>query len=203
MWWNPIPSPHKISHTKKHTKTYIRLQMFFSWKVLCSTVIHITYFLINTIFYLVYTGYPRFKGRIYYRDMKIFNGKERTCNCIIMQLWKYTTFLASGPVFWKPLLTPKKTKFNSEGSPGNIIFHKKSLGSQVKSLEKAFGTIVKAFKELIANIKSLEDKVEKNWNKEVQEIMRNRKELENVISANSDVIQKIDNEIAKLQVESL
>ena len=80
---------------------------------------------------------------------------------------------------------------------------KKSLESQVKSLEKAFGTIVKAFKELNANVKSLEDNVEKNWKEELQEIMRKRKELEDVISANSDAIKKIDNEIAKLQVDSL
>ena len=49
---------------------------------------------------------------------------------------------------------------------------------------------------------ALEEKVEKDWNEEVQEIMRNQKVLQDVISANSDAIKKIDNEIAKLQDDS-
>ena len=49
----------------------------------------------------------------------------------------------------------------------------------------------------------MEEQVEKDWNEEVQEILRNQKVLQDVIFANSDAIRKIDKEIAMLQDENL
>ena len=74
---------------------------------------------------------------------------------------------------------------------------KTSLESQVKNLEKGMGTIVKAFKDLKTSVKALEDKIENAQNEEVREILRNQKVLQDIISANSDAIKRIDIEIAK------
>ena len=42
--------------------------------------------MINVILYSVYTGYPRLIARKYYRDMKIVNGMERTCNVSVYRV---------------------------------------------------------------------------------------------------------------------
>ena len=89
---------------------------------------------------------------------------------------------------------------------------KNSLESQVKNLEKGMGTIVKAFKDLKATVKALEEKVQKDvkaleekvegaQNHEVREIIKSQKMLEELISANSNNIKSIDQEIKKLQSE--
>ena len=74
---------------------------------------------------------------------------------------------------------------------------KNSIEFQVKNLEKGMGTIVKAFKDLKASVKALEDKIDNAQNEEVREILRNQKVLQDIISANSDAIKRIDIEIAK------
>ena len=79
----------------------------------------------------------------------------------------------------------------------------KSLEMQVRSLERGMGTTVKAFKELKDSVKALEEKVQKDHNEELREIMMNQKVLVDIITAYSDAIRRIDNEIAKLQNSSL
>ena len=49
----------------------------------------------------------------------------------------------------------------------------KSLEIQVKTLEKGMGTLVKAFKDLKASVKALEDKVDNKHIEEIKEIRGN------------------------------
>ena len=81
--------------------------------------------------------------------------------------------------------------------------NKSGLETQVKSLESAMGAIVKAFKEMKSHFKALEEKVEEAQNHEVREIIKSQKMLEELISANSNDIKSIDQEIKKLKTEKL
>ena len=80
---------------------------------------------------------------------------------------------------------------------------KNALEMQVRSLETAMGTIVKAFKDLKSHVKALEDKVEQSQNQEVREIMNSQKVLEELISEKSNDIKNIEMEIKKIQSEKL
>ena len=74
-----------------------------------------------------------------------------------------------------------------------------SLELQVKALEKGMGVMVKALKEIKASMTKLEEKVDKTKNAEILEIINTQKNVEEMISANSDAIEIIDNEISKFQ----
>ena len=70
---------------------------------------------------------------------------------------------------------------------------------QVKDLEKTLVTIVKAFKDLKASVKALEEKSTKSHDEEIQELFNRQKTLEAVIEANSDAIKRIDVEILNIK----
>ena len=80
---------------------------------------------------------------------------------------------------------------------------KSSLEMQVKSLENAMGAIVKAFKDLKSHVKALEEKVEKDKDQEIRDIMNSQKMLEELISANSKDINIVNDEIKKIQSEKV
>ena len=73
------------------------------------------------------------------------------------------------------------------------------LEMQVKELEKSLVTIVKAFKDLKASVKALEEKSTKSHDEDIQELMNRQKTLEEVIEANSDAIKRIDAEILNIK----
>ena len=73
------------------------------------------------------------------------------------------------------------------------------LEMQVKELEKSLVTIVKAFKDLKASFKALEEKSTKSHDEDIQELMNRQKNLEEVIEANSDAIKRIVAEILNIK----
>ena len=77
-----------------------------------------------------------------------------------------------------------------------------SLEFQLKSIEKGMGTLVKAFKDLKANVKALEDKVDNKINDEIKDIKKNQKVLEDLMKANSDAEKVVKNVILGLQKEN-
>ena len=78
----------------------------------------------------------------------------------------------------------------------------KSLEVQVQTLEKGMGTLVRAFKELKASVKALEDKMENKYNEEIKEIKENQEMLGNLLEANSEAIKKVDNIILAMNNEN-
>ena len=77
-----------------------------------------------------------------------------------------------------------------------------SLEFQLKSIEKGMGTLVKAFKDLKANVKALEDKVDNKINDEIKDIKKNQKVVEDLMKANSDAEKVVKNVILGLQKEN-
>ena len=77
-----------------------------------------------------------------------------------------------------------------------------SLEFQLKSIEKGMGTLVKAFKDLKANVKALEDKVDNKINDEIKDIKKNQKLLEDLMKSNSDAQKVVKNVILGLQKEN-
>ena len=57
--------------------------------------------------------------------------------------------------------------------------------------------MVKVVKEIKASVNKLEEKVDKNQNAEIQEIIKTQKNLDELIVANSAAIKSIDSEISK------
>ena len=78
----------------------------------------------------------------------------------------------------------------------------KSLELQVQTLEKGMGTLVRAFKELKASVRALEDKMENKYNEEIKEIKENQEMLGNLLEANSKAIKKVDNIILTMNNEN-
>ena len=78
----------------------------------------------------------------------------------------------------------------------------KILEFQLKSLEKGMGTLVKAFMDLKADVKALEDKVDNKLNDEIKDIRKNQKWLEDLMKANSDALKEVQNELIGLQKEN-
>ena len=64
------------------------------------------------------------------------------------------------------------------------------------------GTLVKAFKNLKANVKALEDKVDNKINDEIKDIKKNQKVLEDLMKANSDVLKVVENVMLGFQKEN-
>ena len=64
------------------------------------------------------------------------------------------------------------------------------------------GTLVRAFKDLRADVKALEDKVDNKINDEIKDIKKNQKVLEDLMKANSDALKVVQNELIGLQKEN-
>ena len=78
-----------------------------------------------------------------------------------------------------------------------------SIEEQMKTMQKQFGAIVMTVKDLKISVVSLEKKVDDRQIKEIQEILEKQKGIEKVISANSDAIQRLDEELLKKVKERL
>ena len=79
----------------------------------------------------------------------------------------------------------------------------KKMEARIKDLENTTATIVKALKGLGASVKSLEEKVNKSQSEDIQEIVKSKEKLEEIIIANSNDIKKIDEEILKMQMDKI
>ena len=74
-----------------------------------------------------------------------------------------------------------------------------SLELQMKGLKKSMVTLVKAVKETKATLGKLEEKVNKSQSDEIQEIMKAQKNLEEIIAANNNAIERIDAKIVRFK----
>ena len=76
---------------------------------------------------------------------------------------------------------------------------KTSMELRIKGLEKSMGTMVKAFKELKAGMEALKEKVNKNQEEEIQELIKTQEMLNDMAVTNCEAIKRIDIEIEKHQ----
>ena len=76
---------------------------------------------------------------------------------------------------------------------------KSSMELRIKGLEKSMGTMVKAFKELKAGMEALKEKVNKNQEEEIQELIKTQEMLNDMAVTNCEAIKRIDIEIEKHQ----
>jgi uncharacterized membrane-anchored protein YhcB (DUF1043 family) len=70
-----------------------------------------------------------------------------------------------------------------------------SLENQMKELEKQFGGTVKLVKNLKTTVESVVEKISKQENYEIKELIETQKVIDEVIVANSDAIRRIEKEI--------
>ena len=73
----------------------------------------------------------------------------------------------------------------------------------MKELEKQFGGILKLVKNLKTTVESLVEKVSKQENDEIKEIIETQKVIDEVIVANSDAIHRIEKEIKEIMEHRL
>ena len=73
----------------------------------------------------------------------------------------------------------------------------------MKELEKQFGGILKLVKNLKTTVESLVEKVSKQENDEIKDIIETQKVIYEVIVANSDAIHRIEKEIKEIMEHRL
>ena len=76
---------------------------------------------------------------------------------------------------------------------------KSSMELRIKGLEKSMGTMVKAFKELKAGMEALKEKLNKNQEEEIQELIKTQEMLNDMAVTNCEAIKRIDIKMEKHQ----
>ena len=75
----------------------------------------------------------------------------------------------------------------------------KELIEKVQALEKSMGSIVRALKELKNGINELQEQRKKDQNEEIEEILKNKKVVEEILESHTESIKRIELEIAKME----
>jgi phage shock protein A len=73
-----------------------------------------------------------------------------------------------------------------------------SLEDQVKTLQKHMWAMVQMIKDLKCNVENLEKKIAITENSEIKEIIKTQQIMDGIITANSEAIKQIDEEIKEM-----
>ena len=80
-----------------------------------------------------------------------------------------------------------------------VNFQSKAVNEKVQALEKSMGTIVRALKELKTGMIELQEQRKKDHNEEIEEILKNKKVVEDILESHTEAIKRIEKEIVKME----